>query len=81
MTYKLLIGVRNAPSNERHDVTRFWTSVSADDLFTAVTGVLGIFSSCRWFTVWVEADLLGNVQVYDSESGFNYRFVDKLRNS
>lgn len=81
MTYKLSILVRNAPLNERYDVTRFWTSVSAVDLFTAVTGVLGIFSSCRWFTVCVEAGPIGNVQVYDSECGFDYRFVDMLRNS
>lgn len=81
MTYKLSVCVRTAPLNERHDITRFWTSLEAVDLFSAVSGVAGIFSSCKWFSVCVECDPIGNVQAYDSESGFDYRFVDLVRNS
>ena len=78
MTYYLSVGVRNAPSNERHDITRFWTSVDAVDLFTAVAGVCGIFSSCMWFSVWVKCDPVGHVKVFDSETGFDCSRISVL---
>lgn len=80
MTYKLSVSVRDASLVDRFLSTRFSTSIEASDLFSAVSSVIGIFSSCKWFSVCLSRnDRL--FEVYDSETGFDYRFVDLVRNS
>ena len=65
------VKVLDAPFGQHTRCTNFWTELSSASL-EDVSALAGIFSSCRWFSIWVKTEH-GMSQCWDSVQGFGFK--------
>lgn len=67
------VKVLDAPRGQHTMCTNFWTELASTSL-DDVCAMAGIFSGCRWFSIWVKTDH-GMSKCWDSYEGFVFKAV------